>query len=296
MSPRPLRPAAAHALLHFTVFVWGFTAILGRAISVGALSLVFYRILLVVLVMGTLAKARRLSFALPKETARTLLVAGVMVSLHWLLFYACIKYEGVAVAVLCLSATTFFTACFEPVVFRRRPRWGELVLGVLVVAGVALVVKVETDATGLGLLMGLGSALFSAGFGTLNGKVAAETRAELITVVELGSALLVTALFFLWRPGDFVGPQAISARDAGLIAVLAIGCTVLPWLWSLRVLRTLSPYTVALAVTLEPVYSLGLAYFIFPGSEQLTLRFYAGAALLLALVALNGWLKGARSR
>jgi drug/metabolite transporter (DMT)-like permease len=165
-----------------------------------------------------------------------------------------------------------------------------------VVAGVALVVKVETHATELGLAMGLGSALFSAGFGTLNGKVAADTRAELITVVELGSALVVTTLFFLVRPGDFVPPSALSAKDLWLILVLAIGCTVLPWLWSLRVLKTLSPYTVALAVALEPVYSLVLAYFIFPGSEQLTVRFYLGAALLIGLVALNGWLKRARSR
>lgn len=291
MSARPLSAPAAHALLHLTVFVWGFTAILGRLISLGAVSLVFYRIGLVVLVMGGLILARRLRFDVPAPTVRRLMVAGVFVALHWMLFYGCIKYAGVAVAVLCLSSGTFFTACFEPLVFRRRPNLGELVLGVAVVGGVSLLVRVETQATALGLAMGLGSALFSAAFGTMNGQVARGVRSEFITLVELSTGWVVTGLFFFVAGADFVPPSAIGWRDLGLLLVLAVGCTVLPWQWSLRVLKTLSPYTVALAVALEPVYSMALAYVMFPDAEQLTWRFYAGAAVLLALVGLNGWLK-----
>jgi drug/metabolite transporter (DMT)-like permease len=197
----------------------------------------------------------------------------------------------VAVAVLCLSTGTFFTACFEPVVFRRSPHAGELIIGVAVTLGVSLLVKLETHSTTLGLAMGLGSALFSALFGTLNGRAARSARAELISLVELSAALVVTGLSFLLRPGDFVPPGAVSLRDLGLLLVLAIGCTVLPWLWVLRVLKTLSPYTVALAVALEPVYSIALAYVLFPDAEQLHWRFYAGAGVLVALVLLNGWMK-----
>ncbi len=291
MSTRPLSPRAAHALLHFTVFVWGFTAILGRGISLPAIPLVWYRTGVVVLVMGALAMVRGRALRLPGRTTGALWGAGVLVALHWLLFYAGIKYAGVAVSVLCLSTSTFFTALLEPLIFRRRVHAGELLIGLLVVAGVSLLVKVETQATGLGLAMGLGSAFFSAAFGTLNGKLSPGLTPEAVTVHELSSAFGVTTLFFLGRPGDFVGPLAVSGHDAGLLLVLAVGCTVLPWLWSLRVLLTLKPYTVALAVALEPVYSMALAWGFFPGSEQLTARFYLGAAALVGLVGVNGWMR-----
>lgn len=288
LSPRPLPHAAAHALLHLTVFVWGFTAILGRSISIAAVPLVFYRLLLVVVSMGVLSTWRRVPWRLDRTTVAALVLAGVFVALHWILFYGCIKVAGVAVSVICLSTSTFFTACLEPALFRRRVRLRELSIGLLVVAGVTLLVRFETSASGVGLAMGLGSAFFSAAFGTINGRAVHGARAEVVTLVELGTALVVTSLFFVARPGDFVPPGALSLRDLGLLLALAIGCTVIPWQWNLRILKTLSPYTVALAVALEPVYSIVLAWAIF-GGERLGARFYAGAAALVSVIVANGW-------
>jgi drug/metabolite transporter (DMT)-like permease len=292
----PLSPGRAHALMHATVLVWGFTAILGRLISLTALNLVWYRLVVVVAVMAGLVGWRRLGFRVAPPLVRRLGLVGALVALHWLLFYGCIKYAGVAVAVLCLSASTFFTALFEPLVFRRALQRGELLVGLLVMVGIGLLVKVEAEADGVGLAMGLGSAFFSAAFGTLNGPLARQLKGEVMTLYELSAALLVTSAVMLFRPGDFVLPDSLSARDVGLLLALSIGCTVLPWLWSLRVLRTLSPYTLALAVALEPVYAMVLAWFLFPSAEQLTWRFYAGTAVLLLLVAANTWLKRPRRR
>lgn len=294
IQTRPLSHPAAHALLHVTVLVWGFTAILGRSISIGAAPLVFYRLVIVVIAMGALALWRRVRWTLSARTGLALVGAGVLVALHWMLFYGCIKVSGVAVAVLCLSSNTFFTAWLEPLVFRRAVDPRELLVGVVVVLGVSLLVRFETPATPLGLAMGLGSALFSAAFGTLNGRLVHGTRAELVTLVELGTALVVTGSFFVVRPGDFVPPGALSLRDLALLLALGIGCTVLPWLWSLRVLKTLSPYTVALAVALEPVYSIALAWVLFGGAERLGTRFYLGAGALVLLVLGNGWLRRPR--
>jgi drug/metabolite transporter (DMT)-like permease len=281
--------------LHLTVVIWGFTAIVGRAISIQAVPLVFYRLLIVVVAMGALARVRRVSWDVRAATVRALVIAGVFVSLHWILFYACIKVAGVAVAVICLSTIPFFTACLEPLLFKRPVRASELLLGLIVVGGVALLVRVETRASGAGLAMGMGSAVFSAAFGTINGRAVHGARAEVVTLVELTTALIVTGLCFAARPAQFVLPWALSATDLALLVALAIGCTVIPWLWSLRVLRTLSPYTVALAVSLEPVYSIALAWAIFGDSERMGPRFYAGAGALVALVALNAWTKRARA-
>jgi drug/metabolite transporter (DMT)-like permease len=286
-SPPPLAPGPAHALMHLTVFVWGFTAILGRLISLSALPLVWYRLLVVLAVMPLVIWWRGLTFKVPPGVMRRYAVAGTLVALHWLLFYGCIKYAGVAVAVLCLSTITFFTAVLEPLVFKRKTSMSELGIGFGVMLGVSFLVKVETNTDFLGLAMGLGSSLFSAGFGTLNGKLARETRGEVMTFWELSFAALVTTAFFVLQPQTFVQPGALSLRDLGLLLLLGVGCTVLPWQWSLRVLQTLPPYAMALAVSLEPVYAMILAWFLFPGAEQLTWRFYLGGAVLLALVALN---------
>ncbi len=286
---KPLSPPAAHALMHLTVFVWGFTAILGKLISISAVPLVWYRVLVVIVVMPMVIAARKLPFRIAPALARQFALVGVLVTAHWLLFYGCIKYAGVAVAVLCLSTTTFFTAVLEPLVFKRRANTGELLVGFGVMAGVSFLVRVETNADTLGLAMGLGCALFSAAFGALNGRLARECNGEVMTFWELLFAWFATAAFFILRPGDFVAPWLLSARDVWLLLALGLGCTVLPWLWSLRVLRTLKPYTLALAVSLEPVYAMVLAYFLFPDAEALTVRFYAGTALLLLLVAFNTW-------
>jgi drug/metabolite transporter (DMT)-like permease len=286
---QPLSAPAAHALMHLTVFVWGFTAILGKLISISAVPLVWYRVLVVVLVMPAVIAWRRLPFAVPSGVARRFALVGLFVAAHWLLFYGCIKYAGVPVAVLCLSTTTFFTALIEPLVFSRRADARELLVGFGVMLGVSFLVKVETHADSLGLAMGLACALFSAAFGALNGRLARECAGEVMTFWELLLALGFTTLFFLVRPGDFVAPWSLSTRDAAYLLVLSIGCTVLPWLWSLRVLQTLKPYTLALAVSLEPVYAMVLAYFLFPSAQALTIRFYGGAALLLMLVAFNTW-------
>jgi drug/metabolite transporter (DMT)-like permease len=269
--------------------LWGFTAILGKLISIGAIALVWYRIALVVLMMGAVVAWKRLGFGLSRAQALRYLGVGALIAAHWLCFYGCIKYAGVAIAVLCLSSVGFFTALLEPLIFKRPVRRYELVLGLGVVLGVALLVQLEAKTDALGMALGLGSSLFSAAFGTLNGKLTLEDRAERITFFELSFALAVTSLFFF--PSQWISPLALSAADLLWLVLLAVACTVFPWQWSLKVVKTLSPYTVALAVTLEPVYSMLLAFVIFPGTEQLSLRFYLGAAALVALVLANARLK-----
>ncbi len=284
-----LSSRAAHAVLHVTVFLWGFTAILGKSITLTALPLVFYRLWGVVLVMGTLIAFARRPLPGPKRILK-LFGVGVLVALHWWLFYASIKIAGVAVAVLCLSSITFVTALFEPLVFKRAVRPYELLLGAAVVGGVVLLVQLEQRGNVTGWLVGLGSALFSSAFGALNGKLAGEEEPAQLTFFELlGAALVLTVLCAVAR--DFVWPAGVGLKNAGLLVVLVVACTVFPWLWSLRVLRVLPPYTLALAVALEPVYSMVMAVLIWPETETLSARFYLGSALLIGLSPLNAWLR-----
>ena len=156
----PLTRPRAHALLHFTILLWGTTAILGKSIQIAALPLVFYRVTIVTLLMAAVLVRRRVPFAVPWKRAAELGAAGVLVALHWVLFYAAVKLAGVSIAVLCLSTVTFFTALIEPLVFRRPLKKHELVLGALVVVGVVFLLRLEVHGSPRGYAMGLCSAFF----------------------------------------------------------------------------------------------------------------------------------------
>jgi len=278
----------AHASLQVIVLLWGATAILGRQISIQAIPLVWYRLLGSVAVLGLVLAVRRISFRVPGRTLARYGAVGTLIGLHWLCFYGAIKEAGIATAVLSLSTVTFFTAVIEPVVFKRRPDAGELVIGAIVVVAASLLIQYELRVEPFGLALGLASALLAAVFGTLNGKLAHHERPERLMFYELAGATVIVSACFAVFPSQFIAPSALSTADLGWLGVLAVLCTVIPQVWIIHVLRVLSPFTVAVTVNLEPVYALILAALLFPDDPLPSAQFYVGAAVLFSLVIING--------
>ncbi|MBI3882645.1 MAG: EamA family transporter, partial [Sphingobacteriales bacterium] len=106
--------------LHIAVFLAGFTAILGKFIELNEVLLVWYRILLTVLTLGTLLFFKK---QLERITYKDLLQisgVGAIVAIHWVLFYGSVKYANVSVAVVCLAASGFFTSFLEPLILKRK--------------------------------------------------------------------------------------------------------------------------------------------------------------------------------
>jgi drug/metabolite transporter (DMT)-like permease len=275
----------AYALLHITVFVWGLTAILGKAITLPAMSLVFYRLVLVVAIAG--ARVVLQKEPLPSVHALSRFAAvGACIAVHWACFYSCIKDAGVAVAVLCLSTIPFMTAFITAAMNRRPPPARDVAIGALATVGVFFLLRFEANTTTQGVLLGFGSAVFSALFGSYNGKLSQQHKPAVITAYELGFALVVFPVFFVLVPQSFVSPDAITGIDAILMLVLAVLCTVLPWDWSLRAASVLGAFTVSLAIVLEPVYSILVAWVVFP-NEKITPGFFVGTLLIVGLLLWN---------
>ena len=260
---------------------------LGRQISISAIPLVWYRLLMVVGVLVVFVPARGISLGVPLRAAARYAAVGSFIGLHWLCFYGAIKVAGIATAVISLSTVAFFTALIEPLVFRRRIAPDELAIGLVVVVAASLLIQVELHATPAGLALGLGSAVLAATFGVLNGKLAHDEHPERMMLYELAAACVVVSAFVPWH---FVVPPT---ADLGWLAILAVACTVVPQIWIIYVLRTLSPFTVAVTVNLEPVYALILAAVLF--GETLSVRFYIAAGVLFALVIVNGARRATRS-
>ena len=276
----------AHWQIHACVFLWGFTAILGKLISLPALALVFWRMLLVTVALLLVPRVWRGLRALPPRLLGAYAGIGVVVALHWLTFYGSIKLANASVAVTCIALAPVFLALVEPRIAGRRLDWQELLLGLAVVPGVAMVVGGVPRGMHWGIVVGILSALLVALFGAWNKRLVERADPLTVTCLELGAGTLflgavAVALATLGPSSPIALPDL---RDGALLLVLAMACTLLPFALSLVALRKLSAFQAQLAVNLEPVYAIILAILLLDEQRELTPTFYAGVAVVLAAV------------
>ncbi len=278
----PVRKALLQ--IHFCVVLWGFTAILGKLISLPALPLVWWRMLIVVAALALWPPVWR---ALRATDARTLaLFAGIgaVVALHWLTFYGAIKLSNASVAATCMAIAPIFMAVIEPWIAKRPFDPRELIIGVVALPGVALVVGGTPDGMRAGIVVGAISAVLVAIFGSLNKRYVERADPVLVTWVELAAGTALLTLITACLPGsrgEFVVPDG---RDALLLLTLSIACTLLPFTLSLRALRHTSAFTAQLAVSLEPVYAVLLAIVLLGEQRELSATFYLGVAVIVGAV------------
>src|SRR5476651_2371892 len=166
-------------ILHFTVFIWGFTGILGALITVSAVSLVWYRVLIASVSLFLYFRFKKTAFRVDRQTFFRLLFTGALVGGHWILFFASIKLSTVAVALVCLSSITLFTAIFEPLINKKRVSKLEILAGTLIIIGIILIFKFETQYT-KGIISGLISAVCASLFAIINSKFVKKSEAPII--------------------------------------------------------------------------------------------------------------------
>jgi drug/metabolite transporter (DMT)-like permease len=291
--------AGRRALLqiHVCVLLWAFTAIFGRLISLPAAQLVAWRLILVVAVLAPLPRVWRAVRALPAALCWRYAGIGVLVALHWLAFYGSIKLANASVATICLAIAPATIALFEPLVHRAPLRRGDLALGLVVIPGIVMIAGGIPESMNAGLGVGVVSALLAAIFMTLNKRWIGDRDALGVTAIEFAAGLVAMLLLLPWLPGAAApGPvpggwlALPSARDLGLLLMLATACTVLPFALSLVALRHVSAFTAQLAVNLEPIYAIAIAAAFLGESRELGPVFYAGAGVVIAAVFGHAWL------
>ena len=290
--------------IHLCVLLWGFTAILGKLITLPALPLVWWRMLIVVVALLLVPKVWRGLRAMPPRTRLAYAGIGALVALHWLTFYGAIKLSNASVAATCIAFATPMTALVEPLLTGRRFQPRNLALGLAALPGIWLVVGGVPEGMHAGVVVGVVSAAFVALFGTLNKRMVESGDPLTVTALELGAGTLVLTAIAPLMPllpatlgsDAFAGPLLAlpSTSDALWLLLLALACTLLPFALCLVALRHLSAFTAQLSVNLEPVYAIVLAALIFGEQQELTPRFYVGVAIILAVVFAQGLLAGRR--
>jgi drug/metabolite transporter (DMT)-like permease len=276
--------------LHFIIFIWGFTAVLGALISIDAIPLVWYRMLLATGFIFLFVKARKIKLKFSKKTLAGFLLAGVIIAVHWLFFFGAIKVANVSVTLAIMSTGAFFTSLLEPIFFKRRIIWYEVFFGLIVIAGLYIIFKVETNYV-LGIILALCSSFLGALFSVINGKFAVKYNASAISFYELLFGMLCITVY-LGLNGNFTPSFfKLSMNDWLLLLILASVCTAYAFIASVHVMKWISPYTVMLSINMEPVYGIILALLILGDSENMSPAFYYGAAIIIVTVVCNGIIK-----
>lgn len=295
----------AYAQIHIAVLLFGFTAILGKLIVFDQIALVWHRLWISVLGLMFIPGVIRGIVRIKKHDLLRFMGIGVLVSIHWMTFYGCIKIaDNSSIALACLATSTLFVSLLEPLITKSKFQSVEVILGILVIIGLLLVLNVGS-AYYFAILVGLISAFFAALFSVLNKKFLQHHNTLSVSVIELASGFLFISLLIPIIEGGWDFSSYSLFRDDlvaeysvfGLyvhsfiyLIILALLCTSLAYALSLAALRSLSAFTTNLAINLEPVYGIAMAAFIFNEDRDLNIWFYVGTGIILMSVVIHPFL------
>jgi drug/metabolite transporter (DMT)-like permease len=273
--------------LHIAVLLAGLTGVLGKLITLNEGLLVWYRLLLTALALWIIYFLRRPATSLAGKDIFRIFGIGAIAALHWVAFYGSIKYSNVSVGLLCFSAVGFFTALIEPLVLRHRVDFVELLLGLMVIAGIFLIFKVDPSYKS-GIIIGLISSLLGSLFPVLNKTVLKKVAPATVTLYELTGGFLFLSIllpfYLMWVPASKLLPDW---KDWIGLLVLSLACTVLAFNLSMNALKKLSAFTVNLSYNLEPVYGIILAFILFREDKYMNGGFYTGFTLIILSISLQ---------
>jgi len=273
-----------YAHLHFLVMVWGFTAILGLLISIPAVEIVFFRTILSMAGLLVFLLATKRNILIGFTPALKMFLTGFLIGAHWILFFGSARVANASICLAGLATTSFWTSLIEPAVVKRKVRWYEIFLGIVVIAGLYVVFHFEFDHA-LGLTMAVLSAVAAALFTVINGRLVVNHNHYTITFYEMAGAFAATALFLPAYSAFFTGGKinlSPTALDWIYLAILAWICTVYAYSASVELMKRLSAFAISITVNLEPVYGIILAVLVFGEKEKMNFEFYVGALAIFA--------------
>jgi len=275
--------------LHFVILLWGFTAILGKLITIPAVEMVAIRTIVTALALGLIIYKTKAPFWMGRTIALKLLGVGFLIAAHWILFFAAARVASVSICLVGMATCSLWTSFLEPMFTKKKIKPYEIFLALLIILGLYIIFQHETEFNSiLGISMAIGSALLASIFTIINAALVKKIPSTTITCYEMGGAFLGTVLFFPIYTLYFVESGQLNFNlmpmDLVYLGVLILACTVYAYTAGVRLMQRISAYTMNLTVNLEPVYGIILAIFIFNESSQLSPQFYMGAAIILVSV------------
>ena len=280
--------------LHFIVFLFGFTAVLGKLISLPSVELVFYRTLLAALGMAVLMLIIKADFAVSKTDLLKIILTSIIVAIHWITFFASGKISNPSTSLVGFATCSFWAALFEPIAQRKKIQFLEVGLGLVVLIGLGIILAFDFKYP-LGLFLGVISGITAALFTIINSKLVTRVSSHTITFYQMSGACLSILIFLPIYKSTFANGGELKLTPTSIdwvyIATMAWACSVYAYSATIELTKKLSVFFIQLALNLEPVYGIILALLIFGQSEVMSLKFYLGTLIILSAVVIYPYLK-----
>ena len=284
-----------YLLLHIAVILAGFTGIFGKLITLNEGLLVWYRVLfsaIILFIITRFSKVNRpTTFGNKIDMAKT----GMLITIHWVFFYASIKYSNISIGVVCYCLTSFFTAIFKPMIEKKRVRISELLLSSLTLLGISLIFHFDTSYR-LGITLGIISSAFAALYTIFNERLVRHHNTKTINYYQMmggtvGLGLLLPAYLHFF-PAETIIPDI---RNSLYLILLSLFCTVGLYILVSEILKKIPAFTVNLTFNLEPIYSIIIAFLFFGESKEVNVSFYIGLILIITPVVLQSFITARQS-
>ena len=275
--------------LHISIFLAGFTGVFGRLITMNEALLVWYRVMFAsgfFLIYFAVTKTR---FVLPIKDILRIGWVGALLALHWILFYASIKYSNVSIGVVTFASLCFWTAIIDPIMSRRAFSIKEILFSLLTIVGIALIFHFDTRYQ-VGIILGILSAIACSVLSIETRRVSFHYPLMTFLFYEILTCFFVMSLivpiYLQFFEVDSIVPSPLNFT---YLCLMASFCTVGMFIFQVKAFQALSTFTVNLSYNLEPVYSIVIAMILFSEAKEVNFSFYAGLLLICASVALQSW-------
>lgn len=278
----------AYIETHVAVILFGFTAIIGKLISLSAFQLVWWRVMLTATSLIAFNEVRKGFKLLAKKDRNKFLLIGILVGLHWVCFYGSIKYANASIALVTFATIALFTSFLNPLILRTSLNRLDVAIGIMIIPGMVLIVNNIDIQLVTGFWIGILSAFLASLFTVYNKKYIQEADPILITFLEMSGAFIFLSLcipFYIFSLENSVSMPSFS--DLVYLLILSLLCTTLAYVLSLKALKYISTFESNLIYNLEPIYGIALAILILNEHKELTFNFYLGVALILSLIFIH---------
>lgn len=278
----------AYVHLHFIVLLWGFTAILGKLITIPTVEIVFYRTLFASIGLFFLLKYRKLQLKMNWRDMSLAIGTGALIGMHWVAFFGAARVANVSVCLAGMATTSLWTSLIDPIVNKRKIQFYEPILGLLSVIGIVVVFNATIDRF-VGFGIAVIAAILAAIFTVINARLVKRHNHFTLTFYEMGAACISIAIFFPFYDAFFVetGLQLVPTQmDIVYLLILSLVCTVYAYSIATKLLHRLTPFAINLTINMEPVYGIIMALFVFGAEEKMGTNFYYGTTIILISVLL----------
>jgi drug/metabolite transporter (DMT)-like permease len=277
-----LQNANKYVQLHTIIFIWGLTPVLGKLISLNALPLVWWRLLISAISLYVFARVKQVDLRCSKLDFFKLLGWGIVIGIHWFLFYQAIKVSNVSIALAGYSTTTLFGSFLQPIVLKKKFFFGDLIYGLVLTAAIFIIFNFEPTYS-TGLFYGIGAAFTASLFSVFNGRFIKRMPAAQITLIEFIGAFFIINIMMAYN-GTITDLSLPGLNDGFYLLILSVVCTTLAFTWSVEILKQIDPLTVIVTNNLELIYGVVISLMLFGQSEYMSSGFYLGATIILISV------------